>query len=142
MVKRTYVVGNNPRFFEVLQGAQDGVMLHAGRNDVVTFLQDAEKSDVQGFRTVFGENDTVKAVPVEKHIQCVAAILHEGGAGDGKLVSASPCVGAGFDGSLDGGKHLVGFSASRCGVVKINHHEPLCLKYHKIYYSEKETLMI
>lgn len=125
--QRADVVGDDARFFQKFEGAQDGIVLHAGGDDVVAGRKQAEDGDVERFRAVFREYRPFEAVAAEIFGERVSAIEHGGSAGEGEFVPAPSGVGAQLRRGGDGGNDAIGLASARGGIVEIDHESHLFL---------------
>ena len=67
-------------------------MLHAGSDDVIPLSENAENGDVERLGAVFGENHPFEAPAVEIVGERASAVLDDGGAGKGELMTAPPGI--------------------------------------------------
>ena len=119
--QRRSVAVHAARLFQEFQGTQDGIVLHAGRDNVIAPFQRSQEGDIQRFGAVFGKDDAFKAVSVEQFGKEFAAGEHPAGTGDGERVSAPSGVGARLHCGEDGALNRGGFFAARRGVIEIDH---------------------
>jgi hypothetical protein len=109
------------RLFEGAQGAHHGIVLHAGRDDVVAGLQQAEDRDVQGLRRVFRQHDAEGIADAEQAGQDFPGREDLPGRRDGQPMAGTPGVRPnGLHETAHGQQGLRGLRVRRGGIVDVN----------------------
>ena len=110
--------------FQLIQGPQNGVVLHSGGNNVITGVQDTLDGSVQGSRCIGGKGDICRILPVKQLSKGTAGLVNRPRSRQGRLVHSPSRVAEGAHGLYHRPQNALRLLQRCRRVVEIDHRFP------------------